>query len=679
MKKKIIKLLSAAALSATVIFSAFTVNAVGTLKLQAVADKTTVKQGETITVDLEITENPGIATLQTQAVYDKNSFEIVSIGEKGDFTKNGEISYWEDSGIEPAGSDESTVMWVNENFLNMQNSVYTGKIFYVTFKVKETTADGDYTFSFEPWEDGAVDMDGESVATDFKGTTVTVSDGLSSDASLRSLTISNGTLTPAFSADIENYTVLLPYGSAVPSVSAVANDPGTMVEVAQAASFDTGRNNAVVTVTAGKGNKKIYNITFIEINAVLSSLNVNGTSVAGFAPNITEYTYELSYEDWKKVSDKTYAITATASKNTSDVSISDNNFTLTSTDPDSKIEKKVTVSVTSGEDAAAKTTYTITFTVRACVHDYKIDDTKSTAATCTEKGIEFSVCSICGKEKTEEAAALGHKWSAWSNAEGSENYTRKCANCGKTETRTVISAEDHKHDFKNKECQIEIIKEATCTQKGMRRIWCANTSCAGHLDEETDMIPHTEDSGTVSNGIKTYSCKICGAVIRTENVSGSDSGNSSSGGSTGGSTSSSSGGSTGSSSASSSERMSVKVKNNITGKTTTVVADKKANNTVNINLGKDNNGCYANIFTTGGEYLSSTLIEGGKAEFSIPENAKIKIEIDSIAYGDSVASEAGIYDSAEFLSDNMRTFGFVMLFAGISSVTVFILKKRVKK
>lgn len=88
------------------------------------------------------------------------------------------------------------------------------------------------------------------------------------------------------------------------------------------------------------------------------------------------------------------------------------------------------------------------------------------------------------------------------------------------------------------------------------------------------------------------------------------------------------------------ETMTVKIENKVTGKASKALA-KKTGSSVNIKLGTENNGYYVNVYTTNGEYICSALIENGRAKFNVPEGIKIKIVIDSIAYGEDVSSAAG--------------------------------------
>ena len=87
----------------------------------------------------------------------------------------------------------------------------------------------------------------------------TVSDGKIAD--LSSITLSEGTLAPAFSPAVTAYSVVLKAGSKnVPEVKAVASDPNAAVSIKQAEELP---GKAVIEVTSQDGTiKKIYTIDF---------------------------------------------------------------------------------------------------------------------------------------------------------------------------------------------------------------------------------------------------------------------------------------------------------------------------------------------------------------------------------------------------------------------------------
>lgn len=87
---------------------------------------------------------------------------------------------------------------------------------------------------------------------------------LSGNASLTSLTVSSGRLTPKFSPDVTDYTVYVPYGRSLPRIKAAVGTSNSTVDFEQAKGFAEGKNTAVITVTAeNKTDIKQYTITFV--------------------------------------------------------------------------------------------------------------------------------------------------------------------------------------------------------------------------------------------------------------------------------------------------------------------------------------------------------------------------------------------------------------------------------
>lgn len=124
-------------------------------------------------------------------------------------------------------------------------------------------------------------------ATGLPGTTivrVTAEDGvtivnylinfkvLSNDATLKSLSVSTGTLNPAFSASTTSYTVELPSGTTTaPTVSATANDAQATVKITDATSLP---GSATVLVTAQDSTTTMtYTVTYSVVSGINGPMN----------------------------------------------------------------------------------------------------------------------------------------------------------------------------------------------------------------------------------------------------------------------------------------------------------------------------------------------------------------------------------------------------------------------
>jgi len=108
---------------------------------------------------------------------------------------------------------------------------------------------------------------------------VTVKRTLSSDATLAGLTISQGSLTPAFSPDITEYTVEVANDVTSINLSAAANDAAATIDGAGTKTLSVGENVFSITVTAENGDVKVYTVTVYREEATIETIAVTGVSL----------------------------------------------------------------------------------------------------------------------------------------------------------------------------------------------------------------------------------------------------------------------------------------------------------------------------------------------------------------------------------------------------------------
>jgi len=101
----------------------------------------------------------------------------------------------------------------------------------------------------------------------------------SSDANLKGLSISPGTLSPAFNPNVTNYTVTVAPDVNTVAVTALCNHAKAKVTVAGTENLVVGKNTVTATVTAENGTKKVYTI------------DVTRNSAVQLPPNIDEAVY----------------------------------------------------------------------------------------------------------------------------------------------------------------------------------------------------------------------------------------------------------------------------------------------------------------------------------------------------------------------------------------------------
>ena len=148
---------------------------------------------------------------------------------------------------------------------------------------------------------------------DAKTYTITVTRKASSDTNLKSLTVSNGTLTPEFDGSKTEYTVSVPYNVSTVTVAGAANSSEATVTGTGSKSLTVGANTITVTVTAEDKTEKTYTITITrekDTDNTLKSLNLTScTLTPTFASGTTAYACTVA----NSVTETTVTAIATSS------------------------------------------------------------------------------------------------------------------------------------------------------------------------------------------------------------------------------------------------------------------------------------------------------------------------------------------------------------------------------
>ncbi len=199
--------------------------------------------------------------------------------------------------------------------------------------------------------------------------------------------------------------------------------------------------------------------------------------------------------------------------------------------------------------------------VATTAHTYAKDDAQSVAATCTSKGYDVMVCTVCGDSYKVITDALGHDWNdgeittaATCTANGVKTYTCKNDN---THTYTeVILATGHTYgkgvvereasdgnsgliSYTCSKCNdkfyeeyvinstehtwnVEVKQNPTCTEKGVSAYTCINPDCTicAHgvqaiFTKQTAALGHnyvgveTTAPTCTETGVMTYTCSRC--------------------------------------------------------------------------------------------------------------------------------------------------------------------------
>lgn len=230
----------------------------------------------------------------------------------GIFGASGTLSY-DSSQVTLAGTSQKigspwAVEFNGNNFVaydnNLSNPINSSKtLFTVTFKVNSVAAGTNIKISYTgvTASDGIADA---SVGTVTYSTTVAAP--LATDNNLASLTVSNATISPAFSAGTTNYTASVPFEISKLNVSATAADGKAKVSINSPTLTPNGTTKVTVAVTAENGSKKTYTISVKRAqdpnynasgNNNLSAITVEGFLLSpGFNADSTQYVIWLPYE-----------------------------------------------------------------------------------------------------------------------------------------------------------------------------------------------------------------------------------------------------------------------------------------------------------------------------------------------------------------------------------------------
>ena len=247
----------------------------------------TVRAGDTITLSFNFTGS-GIYGVEGMLSYDSSQVTLSGTSQKI-------ASPWkvEFNGNKFAAYDDSV-----ENPINGSKTLFT-----VTFKVKSVAPGTNIKISYTgvAATDGSADKNIGTISY-----SKTVAEPLSTENKLESLTVSNATISPAFSANTTSYTSSVPFSVSKLSVSAKAADSKAMVSVNSPNLKAGGTTKVTVTVTAESGAKKTYTISVkreadpnyqASNNANLSNITVDGFLLSPvFNTDKTDYIVWAPYE-----------------------------------------------------------------------------------------------------------------------------------------------------------------------------------------------------------------------------------------------------------------------------------------------------------------------------------------------------------------------------------------------
>ena len=303
----------------------------------------------------------------------------------GIFGASGTLSY-DSSQVTLSGTTQKigspwAVEFNGNNFVaydnNLSNPINGNKtLFTVTFKVKSVAAGTNIKISYTGVKasDGSADA---NVGTVTYSTTIAAP--LATDNNLASLTVSNATISPAFSEGTTQYTASVPFDVSKLNVSAKAKDAKAKVSVNSPTLTPNGTTKVTVTVTAENGSKKTYTIVVTRAsdpNYVASGNNsLSGISVEGFLLSPQFSADKTNYIVWAPYETENVTVSGSAQDSKASVAVEGGSNLVAGQDN----EVKVICTAENGD----KKTYTVVVK-RAPAHDGSVDNTPDTDNTPSE-------------------------------------------------------------------------------------------------------------------------------------------------------------------------------------------------------------------------------------------------------------------------------------------------------
>lgn len=314
-----------------------------------------VRAGDTITLTFNL-NGSGIYGASGTLSYDTNQLTLTG-------TKQKISSPWmvEFNGNNFVAYDNNLT-----NPLNKSTALFT-----VTFKVNSGLAVGtaiNVSYTGVTASDGSADA---NIGTVTYSTTIAAP--LSTDNALKSLTISNATISPAFDPNTTAYTAEVPFEMSKLDVKAQANDGKAKVSINSPNLTPNGTTNVTVTVTAENGSKKTYTIAVKRAqdpNYVASSNNdLAGIMVDGFLLSPVFSAENTQYVIWLPYETENVTVSGTAADSKASVIVEGGSGLAAGADNEIKV-------ICTAEDGSQKV-YTV-IAKRAAAHDGSTEPSEPT-------------------------------------------------------------------------------------------------------------------------------------------------------------------------------------------------------------------------------------------------------------------------------------------------------------
>jgi len=259
--------------------------------------RTTLNIGKTFTLTLKVTPNTGfpVASFDATLQYDTNRFELVKESGSPKITRPSGVpsSYQMDASV----SGNQITMICADGTTSQNAPIKTSgatSLITFTFKVKDTAALGAANFQIiDCMITKMENLNPVSVPPSIVSPlTASVAARLDTNTNLSEIKTDIGTLNPAFSKGVTNYSLEVPTECTAINVTAKAESALSKAVVAGGKTLVYGSNKVTVTVTAQDPDAtKVYTITVNRPSPPVSSMEESSI------PEISESSEESSSEE----------------------------------------------------------------------------------------------------------------------------------------------------------------------------------------------------------------------------------------------------------------------------------------------------------------------------------------------------------------------------------------------
>ena len=270
----------------------------GTVSVKLIADKSTVRPNETITVSVSLSgvaSAGGVAAGGVNITYDTSKLTYQSAAIAGGKPAS-------DLDINLSGNTLQLLYFDNQGGAN--GFAADGTMATIKFVVNSNVQPCSTDLSVSA--DGFGNKTAQALSATTTGMNLTIAAPYSTNANLSNLSVSNATISPAFSKGTTTYTAEVPFSITKLEITAAAEDSTAKVSISNPALTASGTTNVTVTVTAESGTKQTYTIKVkraqdpnyqASTNNNLSSITIDGFLLSPlFNADLTNYVVWLPYE-----------------------------------------------------------------------------------------------------------------------------------------------------------------------------------------------------------------------------------------------------------------------------------------------------------------------------------------------------------------------------------------------